>query len=263
MRRKITGITCMRVRLRQSGPLSFSFISLPRMLRSPRNLFALGEDVVLITAHSEFLIVEIGSGTAEEATHFRVASDIRAVTVLNQSLIGFLLEPEWGQCEALMINIDSGEVLWRIPVSPNGRAYGWSTESVVISYDNEVVIYHAHTGFSTIRPDIQPSGHSLSLNNEAVVAVTSDGQAALVRPGPTEAETVSVHSGTGTAVLAVGDDILTAGSDGSVALVRRDAISGLAEISRLERRLRCAGARVEGLKRERERLIFLANDARI
>ena len=133
---------------------------------------------MLITTHLEFLIVEIGSGTAEEATHFRVASDIRAMTVLNKSLVGLLLEPEWGQCEALLVNIDSGQVVWRIPVSPNGRAYGWSNESVVIAYDNEMVAYRADTGFSTIRSDIQPSGHSLSLNNDAVVAVTYQGQAA-------------------------------------------------------------------------------------
>lgn len=250
-----------RIVVEANNSLSYSFISLPRTLRSPQNLFTLAEDVVLITAHSEFLIVEIGSGTAEEATHFRIASDIRTVTVLNQSLVGLLLEPEWGQCEALLVNIDSGQVLWRIPVSPNGRAFGWSTESIAIAYDNEMVVYRADTGFSTIRSGIQPSGHSLSLYNDAVIAVTSDGQAAWVGLTSTEVETVPIHSGTGTAVLAASGDILTAGSDGSVALVRRDRIGGLAEIARLERRLRCAGARVEGLKRERERLIFLANNA--
>jgi len=250
-----------RIAVKANNSLSFSFISLPRTLRSPQNLFMLTEDVVLITASSEFLIVEIGSGTAEEAAHFRIASDIRTVTVLNQSLVGLLLEPEWGQCEALLVNIDSGQILWRIPVSPNGRAYGWSTEGIAIAYDNEMAVYHADTSFSTIRSHIQPSGHSLSLYNDAVIAVTSDGQAAWVPLTSTEVETVPVHSGTGTAVLAAGGDILTAGSDGSVALVRRDRIGGLAEIARLERRLRCAGARVDGLKRERERLIFLANDA--
>jgi CheY-like chemotaxis protein len=250
-----------RIAVKADSSLSFSFISLPRELRSPQNLFTLAEDVVLITGDSEFLIVEIGSGTAEEATHFRIASDIRAVTVLDQSFVGLLLEPEWGQCEALLVNIDSGHVTWRIPVSPNGRAYGWSTESVVIAYDDEMVVYHAGAGFSTIRSDIQPSGHTLSLHNDAVVAVTYDGQAAWIPLDSMEAETVPIHSGTGTAALAVGGDILTAGSDGSVALVRRDAAGGLTEIARLERRLLCAGARVGGLKRERERLIFLANDA--
>src|SRR5262249_38085151 len=79
--------------------------------------------------------------------------------------------------------------------------------------------------------------------------------------GYADPEILPIHKGAGTAVVAAGTDILTAGSDGSVALVRRDDYGGLTEAGRLERRLRCSDARVKGMKREHERLIFLANDA--
>ncbi len=251
-----------RIAVQADGSLSFSFIPLSLALRSPQGVFSLAEDVILIAGDSEFLIVEISSGMAEEAAHFRISNDVLAVAVLNHSFLGLLLEPEWGMCEALLVSIESGRVVWRIPVSPHGRAYGWSIDGILIAYDAEMVIYKADASSSTIRSEIQPSGHSLSVNGDIVTAVTRDGQVACFRlDSSTETEKVPVHNSAGTAVIAASGDILAAGSDGSVALIRRDAVGALVEVSRLERRLRCAGARVEGLKRERERLIFLANDA--
>ena len=250
-----------RIATKMDGSLSFHFIPLPRTLQSPENLFALEEDLFLIAARSEFLIVKILSGTVEEVTHFRIPSYIRAVSILGKSLLGLLLEPEQGLCEAMLTNIDSGEVIWRMPVSPHGRAFGWSNYGVVIAYDGAVVVFNENASPSTIS-NISISGHNLSLQDDMAIAVTDDGRTVCIHlDGSMEAETLSVHSGAGTAVVGAGTDILTAGSDGSVALIRRSDDSTLVEAGRLVRRLRCSGARVDGLEHERERLIFLANGA--
>jgi hypothetical protein len=65
----------------------------------------------------------------------------------------------------------------------------------------------------------------------------------------------------GSAVISGDGNIVSAGSDGSLAVVRQQQHSALRVISRLERRLQCAGAKVEGLKGSREREVFLANGA--
>ena len=251
-----------RIVVDADGSLRFFFIPLPLSLRWPENLFILAEDLVLITAHSEFLIVEIGSGTAEEVAHFRISSDFRSTAVVGQKFLGMLFESEWGANEALLVDIDSGQVVWRIRVAPHGGACGWSADGVLIAYNTDVVFYHADGTVSTIRTNLQPSGRIMTVDGDIAVAVTYDGQAVWLQiDGPTGTESVSVHSGAGTAVVAAEGDVLSAGSDGSLALIRQDGTGEPVVASRLERRLRCSGARVEGLKGNQERLIFLANGA--
>ena len=65
----------------------------------------------------------------------------------------------------------------------------------------------------------------------------------------------------GTAVTAAHGDVLSSGTDGSVALTRRDANGAPAVVARVERRLRCVGARVKNMKSEREIAVFTANGA--
>jgi hypothetical protein len=73
--------------------------------------------------------------------------------------------------------------------------------------------------------------------------------------------TLPVHYGVGTAVTTANGDVLSSGPDGSVALIRRDANGNPAVVAWVERRLRCAGARVEEMKSERELAVFTANGA--
>ena len=244
------------------GSLKSSFVPLPRSLQWPGSLYILAEDVVLITTASEFLIVEIEGGTAEEVAQFRISSDLRSAAIIDRSFLGLLVDTEQEMSEALLVDIRSGEIVWRIPVLRGEGKCGWFKEGIVIAYDTNVIIYRADSKRSTIDVNFRVSGRSLSVSEEAAIAVTDSGRVAwLPMDGSAEVETVSVHSGAGTAVIGASRDVLSAGSDGSVALTRRDEAERALVISRLERRLRCSGALVEELKSDRERAIFLANGA--
>ena len=151
--------------------------------------------------------------------------------------------------------------VWRVPVASHGTAFGWSSDGIAIAYDDNIAVVNESSTLA-ITSDVLISGHTLSLQDNMVVAVTDDGRAACFPlDNSIEGGTLSVHGGAGTAVIAAGTEILTAGSDGSIALIRRRKDNTLTEAGRLTRRLRCSGARVDRMKRERERLIFLANEA--
>jgi Rho termination factor, N-terminal domain/Pentapeptide repeats (8 copies)/NACHT domain len=247
--------------------LKFLHISLPRTLRWPENIYILAEDVVLIVGHAEFLIVAVGSGTAEEVAQFRVTSDLRSTTVIDQSLLGLVFEPESGTSEAILIDIRDGQVLWRTRVLPGGGAYAWSRHGITITYGSEVAVYRMDETDSTtltdiIQSDMAISGRSLAFVRDNIIVTTDDGRVAWLRTGNSiEINKIQAHGGAGTAVVAANGDTLSAGSDGSVALVRQGKDLKLKITSRLERRLRCSGARIRGLQGVRERDIFLANGA--
>ncbi len=252
-----------RIAVKPDGSLSFTFLTLPRSLRSPQGVFALAEDVLLITTQSDLLVVDIGSGAAEVAAHFRVSNEIRALAVIDQSLLGVALEPERGLCEAVLLDIETGQVQWAIPVSAHGRAFGWSSDGLLISYDNALVYYGSTEVPSRIATDAQPSGYQISVCGRDAVMVSGDGLVTRFRlDRAADAYCVPVHNGAGTAVLATGSEILSAGSDGTIAVLRPDAAGALTVAGRLQRRLQCAGAKVDGLRRDRERLLFLANGAK-
>ena len=251
-----------RISVKSDGALIFSAIRTPRLLRSPQRVFLIAEDVILITAQAEFLIVEVGTGVAEEAAYFRVSNDIRAVTILDQSFIGLVIESD-GYDEALLCAIESGEVQWRIPVAAGGMAFGWAGNGIVIAYDDELVHYASNKDGRTVVSGLTSGGGDISVGEDGIVFLTDDARVAWLDPsGSLESFTGRLHEGKGTAVIASGAEVLTAGSDGSVVLLRRDSSGELVEISKLERRLRCAGAKVANLRREHERAIFIANGAR-
>lgn len=250
-----------RITINPDDSLSFSDFQLPRTLQSPEVLSAIAEDIVLIAARSELMIVDIGSEDAKEITYFRTSYDLRSVAIVDRSMLGLLFETEPEVCEAVLTSLDTGEVIWRIPIKPHGQAYEWMPDGIVVAYGSEIRVYRQAESFSAGGP-LQLSIRNLSIQRDRAVAVTNDGQVAWLRLDcATTAELISVHSGAGTVVATFNDDVLTAWSDASVVLVRRDSDGAPRLISHLERRLRCAGAKVKGLKRERERLIFLANGA--
>ena len=150
---------------------------------------------------------------------------------------------------------------WRIPVAAHGWAYSWNASGVAIAYESEIRAYHADGSYAPLGSGPQWSGCSLSMQGDTPVAVTSDGRVAWLATGDSpQFAFVAAHQGAGTAVTTSGSGVLSAGVDGSLVLRRRDGNLPVV-VSRLERRLRCAGAKVKGLRRERERLAFLANRA--
>ena len=75
-----------RISAQADGSLKLSVIQLPRTLRWPENVYLLREDLVLVTAHSEFLIADISDGIATEVAYFRVSSDLRGAAIIDQRI---------------------------------------------------------------------------------------------------------------------------------------------------------------------------------
>ena len=111
--------------------------------------------------------------------------------------------------------------------------------------------------------DLELSGAAICVHDEQAILVTEYGREAWLAldniAGPEH--TFVVHHGAGTAVTAANGDVLSSGTDGSIALARRDANGVPTLVARVERRLRCAGARVKDMKSEREIAVFTANGA--
>ncbi len=251
-----------QITVNADGSLTCSFIRLPRLLQVPQNLFVLEEGLLLIAGRSDFLVIRIGSGSAEEVTRFRISSKLRAVAVVDRSQLGLLIERDQTHSEALLVGIADGQVAWRIPVAPHGKAYGWSASGIAIAYEAEVRAYYPDGSHTSLGPGRQWSGCILSMDGKIPVVVTRDGQVTwLGTDDSPQIGFVTAHQGAGTAATTSGSNVLSAGADGSIALTRRDGNGPPVIVSRLDRRLRCSGAKVKGLRRERERLTFLANHA--
>jgi hypothetical protein len=245
------------------GSLKMSVRPLPRTLRWPESVFLLREDIVLVTAHGEFLIADISGGTAAEIAYFRVSSALRSAAVIDQALLGFILEPEHAASEALLLDIESGQVRWRTQVEPDGGACGWFADGVVMASGQELALFHGGGSVQLGRGGIEASVTAICVQHDEAILVTEDGHETWIPLHNTAnpAPAVAVHKGAGTAVTAANGQVLSAGNDGSVTLTRRDANASLAIIARAERRLRCTGARIERLKSDRELAIFTANGA--
>jgi hypothetical protein len=253
-----------RISIQADGSLKLSVIQLPRTLRRPENVYLLREDLVLVTAHSEFLIAGLSEGTATEVAYFRVSSDLRDAAVVTRGLLGLLFEPEYADSEALLIDIESGHSRWRIPVPPSTGAAGWLVDGVIMAAGQQLLLFKedSSTVLMTQR-DPDPSGASICIHDDQAILVTQDGHEAWLPLDniPDPEHTLIVHDGAGMAVTAANGDVLSSGTDGSVVLTRRDANEVPVVVARVERRLRCAGAHVKNMKSEREVAVFTANGA--
>ncbi len=227
-------------------------------------MYLLKEDLVLVTAHSELLIVDISNGIATELAYFRVSSCLRDVAIVDQALLGLLFEPEYAGSEALLIDIESGQARWRVPVQPGPGACGWFTHGVVMTSGQQLRLFRADRTTITMRHgDLELSGATICVHDDQAILVTENGREAwLALDNIADPEhTLVVHHGAGTAVTAANGDVLSSGTDGSVALTRREANGIPVLVAKVERRLRCAGARVKNMKSEREIAVFTANGA--
>jgi DNA-binding GntR family transcriptional regulator len=251
-----------RITVAADGALTYSAIRGPSSVESPTGLCTLGEDLLLVSGGSELLIVHVGGAAAEEVSRFRISGAVRAVDIVERSALGLLVETGPGRAAALLADIGSGRLTWRIPVPPGGQACAWSATGVAIAYRTGIRVYRADGGSGPAEADLTCSGRGLSMQAGTAVAVTAEGRVAWLPPGGAQpVVSVAVHHGAGTAVAASGDSILSAGADGSIAITRRNGAGPPVVVARLERRLRCEGARVRGLRREQERLAFVANGA--
>jgi hypothetical protein len=251
------------ISVRADASLKFSVISLPRALRRPENVYLLREDIVMVTARSEILIADISDGTATEVAYFRVSSDLRAAAVVDQKLLGLIIEPEYAESEALLIDIESGQVRWRISVPPGGRPCGWFTHGIVMASDSQLLLLRENGDVEIRLPDLEPSPAAICVHDDQAILVSEYGRETwlpLNNSGDPEC-TLVIHSGAGTAVTAMDGQVLSSGTDGSVVLTGRDAKGVPAVVAREERRLRCDRALVEAMKSDRELAIFTANGA--
>ena len=253
-----------RISVQADGSLKLSLIRLPRTLRWPEHVYLLRKDLVLVTARSEFLIIDISDGTATEIAYFRVSSDLRSVAVVDQTLLGLLFEPEDDDCEALLIDIESGQARWRVPVQPGTSACGWFKHGLVTASGHQLLLFKKDgTTVPMSHGDLELSGAAICVHDDQAILVTQHGREAwLPLDNIADPEhTLVVHHGASTTVTAANGDVLSSATDGSITLTRRDANGIPAVVARAERRLRCAGARVKNMKSERELAVFTANGA--
>lgn len=245
------------------GSLKFTVMPLPRMLRWPEGLYLLREDIVLVTGHSEFLIVDIGDGSAAEVAYFRVSSDLHSAAVVDQTLLGLLFEPEYADSEALLIDIESGQVRWRVQTESNRGACDWFAHGIVMASGPSLLMFREDGNVATTHMDLEPSWAAICVHDDQAILVSEYGREAWVPLGcgSDPESTLVVHHGAGAAVAALDGEVLSSGTDGSIALARRNANGIPSVVARVERRLRCAGARVEQMKSDRELAIFAANGA--
>jgi type I restriction enzyme M protein len=252
-----------RINKHADSSLKLSVNQLPRTLRRPENVYLLREDLVLVTAHSEFLIADIGGEIATEVAYFRVSGDLRDVAVVDRTLLGLLFEPENGASEALLIDIESGQVRWRIPVQPGSGACGWFKHGVVMTSGQQLLLFRNDGTISMVHGDIKLSVAAICVHDDQVILLAENGRQVWL-PLEENADlerTIAVHDGAGTSVTATTGSVLSSGTDGSVVLTRRNASGAPKIAARVERRLRCTGAHIKNMKSEREVAIFIANGA--
>lgn len=110
---------------------------------------------------------------------------------------------------------------------PHGTgASGWLVVGVIMAAGQQLLLFKEDrsTVLMTQR-DLDPSGASICVHDDQAILVSQDGhEARLPLDNIAEPEhTLIVHDGAGTAVTAANGDVLSSGTDGSVALTRRDA----------------------------------------
>ena len=183
--------------------------------------------------------------------------------MVDRALLGLLVDHGYSDSEALLIDVESGQVRWRVPVQPGQGAHGWFAHGVVVASGHQLLLFREDGSMEILDENPEPSAAAICVHDDQAILVTDDGCEAwlplssIADPG----RALVVHHGAGTAITAANGDVLSAGADGSVALTRRDASGTPAIVARVERRLRCVGARVEKMKGERELAVFMANGA--
>jgi hypothetical protein len=217
----------------------------------------------LVTAQSEFLIADISDGTAAEIAYFRVSSELRSAAVIDQTLLGLVIEPDYADSEALLIDVDTGQPLWRVPVQPGASAYGWSTHGIVAASDTQLLLLREDGSRKTLHTALEPTSAAIHVQDDQAILVSDYGretQVPLNSNGNPEF-TLQVHRCAGTAVTAANREVISSGADGSVTLTVRDTNGRPAIVKTIERRLRCEGAFVQAMKGDRELVILTANGA--
>jgi hypothetical protein len=255
-----------RIAVQSDGTLRYTAVRLPRSLRWPGNIYLLAEDTVLVTAHSEFMIADISEVPAREVAYFRVSSDIASAAVVGRQFLGIRVEPRPADSEALLIGIADGQLRWRVPVFAGARAYEWLTDGLIVQSDTLLLLIHADSRVTRATPhdtETGPPTAALCVRGEQAITISDSGQLAWFPLGDVAGSgaALAVHHCAGTAVTAANGDVLSAGSDGSVALAQRRPDGTPVVAARVERRIRCAGARIEGMKGNREHAVFASNGA--
>ena len=165
-----------RIAANTDGSLRFSFVAMPRILQWPEGLYVLQEDIVLIAARSEAMIVNIGGDDTQEIAYFRLSNNVRNVVIVDHTYIGLLLESQSGQSEALLLRIDSGQIVWRIAIPSRADACGWDTKGIVVAHGNQLTFYKPDYPSVDVGIDLKFSWQRISIDNDIAVVGTSDGE---------------------------------------------------------------------------------------
>lgn len=252
-----------RISLEKDVELTFLFLPLSHQLRWPRSVFALGEDLYLIVGHGEALIATVQAGSAAVVTQFRISNDIQDATLVASRYLGLVLEAAADNAVAIFIEVATGEAIWQHRVAPGGQAYAWDQHGLAVLYNDVLRVYEANG--SDRKSSCEPNTiRALSRLDDVLGVAWADGGVSWTSVDGDWQERHrlgKVHQGAGTAVLVTQDGLLSAGSDGSLAVIAHGDSGGALIGSRIERQLRCAGARVNELRGDREKAIFISNGA--
>jgi hypothetical protein len=134
---------------------------------------------------------------------------------------------------------------------------------MVTASDTQLVLLREDGSRTTLHTVLEPTSAAICVQDDQAILVSDYGreiQVPLNNSGNPES-TLQVHRGAGTAVTAADGQVISSGTDGSVALTMRDTNGRPAVVAQSERSVRCEGALVEGMKSDRELVILTANGA--
>lgn len=258
-----------RIAVQSDGTLRYTAVPLPRRLRWPGNVYLLAEDIVLVTAHSEFMLADISEVPAREVAYFRVSSDIASAAVVVREYLGVTADLGHPGSGALLVRIADGQVRWRrMGAIPWEGSCGWLMDGLIVRSDTGLLRYNADGSIFQVTPrgdtEPEPPVAAMCVYGDEVITISDVGRLTWLRlSDPTDLGAVlAAHHCAGTAVAAADGDVLSAGSDGSVSLAQRGPDGAPIVVAKIERRLRCTGAQTTGMKGTRESAIFAANGAR-
>jgi hypothetical protein len=126
-----------------------------------------------------------------------------------------------------------------------------------------LLLFRKDRTISRVHGNMNLSVVAICVNDDQAIVVAENGRQVWfpLKKAADPVRYLAVHDGAGTAVTAANGNVLSSGTDGSVALAGPNVNGALTVVARVEQRLRCAGARVKNMQSEREIAILIANGA--
>jgi hypothetical protein len=233
-------------------------------LDAPIRIFLLGEDAVLAISTSEIAIFEMDVSGCSEVARFRVASNILHATLTRSGDVAVVVEVR-GVPIAIRIAVETARLSQESNAPDQFDDFCCLEDRFLFAGRDGP---HSEGVGTLERLDIAASSLSEGDDVSEALLGTLDGAVGrvglLVNSGGRKVLSVTLgnepaHNGAVTAVAPASGGVISSGMDGTIVLSRFSE-SGV-DMSRLDRRLRCAGALVADVKGTREQQLLIHNGA--